>query len=62
MDIKGVCYDVGRAYSGYFHGVRRGGHGTTYPDLPWEPKQAFGAVASFYATHTPSVSPRCRRS
>ena len=27
------------------------GHGTTYPDLPWEPKQAFGAVASFYATH-----------
>jgi hypothetical protein len=23
------------------------GHGTTYPDLPWEPKQAFGAVASF---------------
>jgi len=28
-----------------------GGHGTTYPGLPWEPKQAFGAVASFYATH-----------
>jgi hypothetical protein len=27
------------------------GHGTTYPDLPWEPKQAFGAVVSFYATH-----------
>jgi hypothetical protein len=27
------------------------GHGTTYPDLPWEPKQAFGAVASFYAAH-----------
>ena len=27
------------------------GHGTTYPDLPWEPKQAFHAVASFYATH-----------
>ena len=27
------------------------GHGTTYPDLPWEPKQAFGAVAAFYATH-----------
>jgi hypothetical protein len=23
----------------------------TYPDLPWEPKQAFGAVASFYAAH-----------
>jgi hypothetical protein len=27
------------------------GHGTTYPGLPWEPKAAFGAVASFYATH-----------
>ena len=27
------------------------GHGTTYPGLPWEPKQAIGAVASFYATH-----------
>jgi hypothetical protein len=27
------------------------GHGTTYPGLPWEPKQAFDAVASFYATH-----------
>jgi hypothetical protein len=27
------------------------GHGTTYPDLPWEPKQAFGAVAAFYAAH-----------
>ena len=26
------------------------GRGTTYPDLPWEPKQAFSAVASFYAT------------
>jgi hypothetical protein len=26
----------------------RGG-GTTYPGLPWEPKEAFGAVASFYA-------------
>jgi hypothetical protein len=27
------------------------GRGTTYPDLPWEPKQAFAAVASFYAAH-----------
>ena len=27
------------------------GHGTTYPSLPWEPKPAFGAVASFYAAH-----------
>ncbi len=27
------------------------GHGTTYPGLPWEPKPAFSAVASFYATN-----------
>lgn len=27
------------------------GHGTTYPGMPWEPKQAFAAVAAFYATH-----------
>ena len=24
------------------------GHGTTYPDLNWEPKEAFHAVADFY--------------
>ncbi|HTS14131.1 MAG TPA: hypothetical protein VMH24_00570, partial [Candidatus Sulfotelmatobacter sp.] len=23
-------------------------HGTTYPDMPWEPKEAFGAVAGYY--------------
>ncbi len=27
------------------------GCGSIYPDMPWEPKQAFSAVASFYATH-----------
>jgi hypothetical protein len=27
------------------------GHGTTYADVPWEPKEAFGAVAEFYRTH-----------
>jgi hypothetical protein len=27
------------------------GHGTIYPEMPWEPKPAFAAVASFYATH-----------
>jgi hypothetical protein len=24
-------------------------HGTTYPDMTWEPKQAFGALAAAYA-------------
>jgi hypothetical protein len=25
------------------------GHGATYPDMPWEPKEAFQAVAAYYA-------------
>lgn len=25
--------------------------GTTYPDLPWEPKESFRAVADYYASH-----------
>jgi len=27
------------------------GHGETYPDMPWEPKESFRAVAKFYADH-----------
>jgi hypothetical protein len=26
-------------------------HGTTYPDMPWEPKASFAAVAEYYAKH-----------
>jgi hypothetical protein len=26
-------------------------HGTTYPDMPWEPKESFRAVAEYYASH-----------
>ena len=32
----------------YYEGGR---HGTTYPDMPWEPKESFRAVADFYDTH-----------
>ncbi len=28
-----------------------GRHGVTYPDMPWEPKESFHAVARFYASH-----------
>lgn len=28
-----------------------GRHGKTYPDMAWEPKESFRAVADFYATH-----------
>ena len=33
------------------------GRGSTYPDLPWEPKQAFGAVRQLL--HHP-LAPRIR--
>src|SRR5262249_12396792 len=33
------------------------GKGMTYPDMPWEPKQSFRAVADFYAGH--SSGDRC---
>jgi hypothetical protein len=29
----------------------RHGKGMTYPDMTWEPKQSFAAVAAFYASH-----------
>ena len=32
----------------YYEGSERG---TTYPDMPWEPKESFRAVADYYANH-----------
>ena len=32
----------------YYEGGRRG---TTYPDMPWEPKESFRAVADYYSKH-----------
>jgi hypothetical protein len=65
MDIKGVCvwtfadpwlthskdprHDLDMTATSLVKTYARG-HGSTYPDMPWEPKQAFGAVASFYAS------------
>ncbi len=33
----------------YHEGGKR--HGKTYPDMPWEPKESFKAVAEYYANH-----------
>ncbi len=44
-------YDLDMASSSlvkYFEGKRRG---TTYPDMNWEPKESFRAVAEYYASH-----------
>ncbi len=32
----------------YYEGGR---HGTTYPDMTWEPKESFRAVADYYSSH-----------
>jgi len=43
-------YDLDRSSSSlvkYFEGGR---HGTTYPEMTWEPKEAFKAVANYYAS------------
>ena len=44
-------YDLDMASSSlvkYYEGKR---NGTTYPEMPWEPKEAFRAVADYYAKH-----------
>lgn len=35
----------------------RHGHGKTYPDMTWEPKQSFAAVAACYASHQDTRNP-----
>ena len=42
-------YDLDRANSSLVKYFENGRHGTTYPDMTWEPKEAFRAVADFYA-------------
>ena len=34
-----------------------GRHGTVHPDMPWEPKQSFSAVADFYSHHQEPTRP-----
>lgn len=34
-----------------------GRHGTTYPDMAWEPKKSFTAVAEYYALGRPDAGP-----
>lgn len=43
-------YDIDATSLSLVRALPRNQHGTTYPDTPWEPKQAFHAVASYYAT------------
>jgi len=41
-------YDLDAASPGLVRPLTGGRRGTTYPDMPWEPKAGFGAVAGYY--------------
>jgi hypothetical protein len=43
-------YDLDRASSNLVKYFENGRRGTTYPDMTWEPKKAFRAVADYYAS------------
>ncbi len=42
-DLDMASYSLVKSYSNR--------HGTTYPDMPWEPKESFQVVADYYANH-----------
>jgi hypothetical protein len=44
-------YDLDMASYSLVRSLAGGKHGTTYPDMAWEPKRSFKAVADFYASH-----------
>ncbi len=43
-DLDMASFSLVKSYSG-------GTHGAIYPDMPWEPKESFKAVAEYYLTH-----------
>jgi hypothetical protein len=43
-------HDLDMSSFGLVKSLPKGQKGTTYPGMPWEPKKAFDAVASFYAS------------
>lgn len=44
-------YDLDMASSSLVKSYADKRRGTTYPDMPWEPKESFRAVANYYAKH-----------
>jgi hypothetical protein len=45
-------YDLDMDSMSLVKSLPHGRHGTTYPEMPWEPKEAFGAVAHHFAGHS----------
>ncbi len=50
-------YDLDACSPGLVRPMTGGRHGTTYPDLPWEPKEAFRAVAGYYGAAATAEQP-----
>jgi hypothetical protein len=44
-------FDLDMASSSLVKYYDNGKHGETYPDMPWEPKESFRAVADYYGKH-----------
>jgi len=44
-------YDLDMTSSSLVKYYDDGKHGATYPDMPWEPKESFRAVADYFAKH-----------
>jgi hypothetical protein len=42
-------YDLDRESASLVKSFVDGQHGTTYPDMTWEPKESFKALSDFYA-------------
>ena len=47
-DLDMSSFSLVKSYAG-------GRHSTTYPDMPWEPKKSFRAVADYYGRHGADV-------
>jgi hypothetical protein len=43
-------YDLDMASYSLVKSFEHGERGTTYPEMPWEPKEAFKAVSDIYAS------------
>jgi hypothetical protein len=49
--VRSLKFDLDIARYSLVKTFLDGRQGTTYPDMPWEPKESFRAVADFYARH-----------
>jgi len=49
--LKNVAFDLDIVNYSLVKSSVEGRHGTFYPDVPWEPKESFNAVAEYYAAH-----------